>query len=193
MYNVCLNVSLPEEYAMIAYDVTKEMEERNYINSTILKIDDYEYDCRLISYREYLNLENKVDAFNNELYDDLYYFKAAIQFEEIFGVEDPTADTEDETVDDGTEDNMGEETFIEDMENMDKLETQLNKLEKLMSCEHNFVSYTDIDLAKITYDFIVWKGEQKGTRKQTSLPYWELQDSPISNENKNEGDKTNEK
>lgn len=166
MYNVCLNVSIPEEYVMIAYDVTKEMEERNYINSTILKIDDYEYDCRLISYREYLNLENKVDAFNNELYDDLYYFKAAIQFEE---------------------------TFIEDMENMDKLETQINKLEKLMSCEHNFVSYTDIDLAKITYDFIVWKGEQKGTRKQTSLPYWELQDSPISNENKNEGDKTNEK
>lgn len=181
MYNVCLNVSIPEEYVMMAYDVTKEMEERNYINSTILKIDDYEYDCRLISYREYLNLENKVDAFNNELYDDLYYFKAAIQFEEIFS-DQPLLSSQDPY-----------KSVIEDMENMDKLETQINKLEKLMSCEHNFVSYTDIDLAKITYDFIVWKGEQKGTRKQTSLPYWELQDSPISNENKNEGDKTNEK
>ena len=129
MINICFNVSMPEDCMVVAYELTKEMEELGYENNTPLKVDDYIYNCELISNRKYHKI-NKINGFDYNLYEDMYYFKALIKFPK---------------------------TTVNGIQDMELLTEQLDRMEKVLSCGHNFISYEESDIRKLMDDFDFYK------------------------------------
>lgn len=137
MVNICLNASLPEDLMMIAYELTKEMEEIDYHNNTQLVIDDYVYNCELISNRRYQSIRSMI-TFDKKLYADTYYFKVLIQFEYINPV-------------------IGEDGPC----NFAYL-GQADKIAKLLNCKHDFIRYEEKDIQDMMEKFDTYKNINKG-------------------------------
>ena len=131
MVNICLNASIPEDLMMIAYEITKEMEELDYHNNTRLAIDDHVYNCELISNRKYQSI-NKMNAFDEKLYNDAYYFKVLIQI-------DPKPSS------------------IKDGQYIVYIGEQLDEMEKLLYCKHDFIRYEEKDIRDMMEKFDEYK------------------------------------